>query len=105
MALEHEGWEVHDQVEHPSHHAASLEEFKGTEEEKEGSYLKQLKEAAESKRALIIRNSHMGGHKFAGNCIVSIPNLYSLGQPVESILDIHPSRRIDMVRTSDTSSS
>ena len=47
MALEHEGWEVHDQVEHPSHHAASLEEFKGTEEEKEGSYLKQLKEAAE----------------------------------------------------------
>ena len=105
MALEHEGWEVHDQVEHPSHHAASLEEFKGTEEEKEGSYLKQLKEAAESKRALIIRNSHMGGHKVAGNCIVSIINSFCLGQPVESILDLHSSRCIDMVWASNASPS
>lgn len=78
MALEHEGWEVHDQVEHPSHHSTSLEEFKGSEEEKLEDYSNQLKEAAESKRALIIRNSHMGGHKFAGNCIVSgvVKNTY-----------------------------
>lgn len=74
-ALEREGWEVHTQVEDPSLLGPPLEEVSGTEQDKEAEVLRRLKSVdpknAETKRALIVRNSHMGGHKFAGNVIVS----------------------------------
>ena len=71
VALEREGWEVHTQLDDPSSHSTPpLEELTGTPEEKDVEILRQLKEYAGEKRALILRCSHMGGHKFAGNVIV-----------------------------------
>ncbi|KAH9844197.1 Sucrase/ferredoxin-like-domain-containing protein [Rhodofomes roseus] len=72
-ALEREGWEVHTQVEDPSLSGPPLEEFAGSEEELNAEIEKRLKASAESKRVLVIRNSHMGGHKFAGNVIINTP--------------------------------
>ncbi|KAJ3488712.1 hypothetical protein NLI96_g2672 [Meripilus lineatus] len=77
-SLEREGWEVHRQLEDPSHHGQPLEEFKGTDDEREAEVIRQLKQldpsTVDTKRALILRNSHIGGHKFAGNCIIYTPH-------------------------------
>lgn len=78
VALEKEEWEVHTRLEDPDHYTfPSIESLEGSEEEKEDEILKQLKTldpaTAEHKKALILKNSHMGGHKFAGNCIVYLP--------------------------------
>ena len=64
-------------MEDPALSGPPLEELTGTEEEKHAEIEKRLKDAAEQKRVLIIRNSHMGGHKFAGNVIVR-PRIVSL---------------------------
>jgi hypothetical protein len=72
QTLEYEGWQVHTQVEHPSHHIGPpLEDFNGSLTAKEAHIVNQLKSLRSLKRALILRNSHVGGHKFAGNVIVS----------------------------------
>lgn len=47
---------------------------------------KQLRHAASTGRALILKNSHVGGHKYAGNTIVRLftpltPRLYIYSQP------------------------
>jgi hypothetical protein len=57
------------------HDQAPLENFEGTPEERNVEVISRLKQAAEGtlgyeKKALIVYNSHMGGHKFAGNVIV-----------------------------------
>jgi hypothetical protein len=60
---------------------APLEEFTGSEEDREDHLFKLLQELPAEKKALIVRNSHMGGHRFAGNCIVGIlvsVNAYSI---------------------------
>jgi len=49
-----------------------LEDLNVTPEEREENIAAQLKQSAESKRALIIKVSHIGGHKYAGNAIVSL---------------------------------
>ena len=59
-------------------HDAKLEDLTGTPEERETAFANQLQStiAATSehhKRALILRCSHTGGHKFAGNMIVCSP--------------------------------
>ena len=78
VALEREGWEVHTQLEDTSTYGPPLEDFKGTQEEKDAEYLRLLKTYDshspdwDNKRALILKCSHIGGHKFAGNCIVSL---------------------------------
>jgi len=76
-ALEREGWEVHTQIDDPSLSGSPLEELAGTDEEKEAEVLRRLRSVdvpyADQKRALILRNSHMGGHKFAGNMIINTP--------------------------------
>ena len=82
VALEREGWEVHTQLDDPSSHSTPpLEELTGTPEEKDVEILRQLKarDAAtcEVRRALILKTSHIGGHKFAGNCIVRLFSLRS----------------------------
>lgn len=82
-ALEREGWEVHRQLEDPDHYGPPLEELTGTDEEREAEIVRQLKslesDTVEEKKALIIRNSHIGGHKFAGNCIVSALRAFYIG--------------------------
>lgn len=71
-SLEVQGWEVDTELEHPSHTmGAALEDLDITPEQREQNIAEQLKESTESKRALILMVSHVGGHKYAGNCIVS----------------------------------
>ena len=74
--FEQENWEVHTQVEDPRHLSptpTAIEDLPGSPEEKEAAYLEQLKLYAEGehKRALILKCSHIGGHRYAGNVIVS----------------------------------
>ncbi|THH27289.1 hypothetical protein EUX98_g6903 [Antrodiella citrinella] len=77
LELEREGWEVHTQVEEPCALGAALEDFKGTDEEKDAEVQRILHDldprTAETKRALIVKNSHFGGHKFAGNVVIYTP--------------------------------
>ena len=82
---------MHTQLDDPSDHGNPLEELTGTDEEKDAAYLKQLKSwdaaTADTKRALILKVSHIGGHKFSGNVIVCLP--YSLSfLPVSLLLFI-----------------
>lgn len=48
-----------------------LEDLNVTPEEKHQNISAQLKQSSEAKRALIVKVSHVGGHRYAGNCIVS----------------------------------
>jgi (2Fe-2S) ferredoxin len=49
-----------------------LEDLRGTPEETEQHIIKELQSSAKEKRALILKTSHIGGHKYAGNCIVCV---------------------------------
>ena len=70
--MEAQGWEIDTELEHPSHTMGPpLEDLDITPEQREENISAQLKDSAESKRALIVKVSHVGGHKYAGNCIVS----------------------------------
>ncbi|KAF9449893.1 hypothetical protein P691DRAFT_666473 [Macrolepiota fuliginosa MF-IS2] len=72
--LEHHGWEADTQLECPSYTFGSpLEDLALTAEQRKEIIQTQLKESAESKRALIVKVSHIGGHKYAGNCIIYTP--------------------------------
>ncbi|KAK1228900.1 hypothetical protein PQX77_008058 [Marasmius sp. AFHP31] len=68
-SLESQGYHVDTELEHPDD--KPLEEAENQKEAVE----KHLREYATSKKALVLRNSHTGGHKFAGNCIVSLASL------------------------------
>ncbi|KAJ7461762.1 Sucrase/ferredoxin-like-domain-containing protein [Mycena galericulata] len=70
-SLERRGWTIDTQVEHIID--PPLEEFSGTAEEKTAHVTETLKALQTAKKALILYNSHMGGHKFAGNCIIYVP--------------------------------
>ena len=70
QTLQDEGWEVHTQLEDPT--GPPLEDY-ADEGGKEAELSRRLQELDESlpKRALILKTSHIGGHKYAGNVIVS----------------------------------
>ncbi|TFK27062.1 hypothetical protein FA15DRAFT_587075 [Coprinopsis marcescibilis] len=73
-SLEAQGWDADTEMEHPSHTMGlALEDLPITPEEREENMTAQLKDSIESKRALIIKVSHVGGHKYAGNCIIYTP--------------------------------
>ena len=70
-----QGWDADTHLEHPSlSMGAPLEDLDITLEEREENISSQLKQSADAKRALILKVSHTGGHKYAGNCIVSYPH-------------------------------
>ena len=96
--LESEGWHVDTDIEDLSSSNPNLESLGQTKEEREAAALSQLQQLyppsssssdsespnstnglsngngkPQEKKALILKNSHIGGHKFAGNAIVSIP--------------------------------
>lgn len=72
-ALEMHGWDADTQLEHPSlTMGPPLEETNATPEEREEIISDELRQSTESKRALIVKVSHVGGHKYAGNVIVSV---------------------------------
>ena len=81
VSLEREGWEVHQQVEAPTVSGPALEDDPvlsalASAEEQQAEILRRLQSVdaahAEHKRALILYCSHIGGHKYAGNVIVSL---------------------------------
>ncbi|KZO97963.1 hypothetical protein CALVIDRAFT_596977 [Calocera viscosa TUFC12733] len=75
--LEYEGWQVdHNIDENYDDWGDSLESITGlTREEREMIVEKRLADPTrqENKRVLILRSSHVGGHKYAGNVILCFP--------------------------------
>ncbi|KAI0686787.1 Sucrase/ferredoxin-like-domain-containing protein [Cytidiella melzeri] len=80
VALEREHWEVHTQL--SSHDltdalsppsSSSSSSSPPSSSNSDSDYLSQLKSASDSKRALIVKVSHIGGHKFSGNLIIYKP--------------------------------
>ncbi|KAJ6558023.1 Sucrase/ferredoxin-like-domain-containing protein [Mycena capillaripes] len=71
-SLHHRGWTVDTQLEHIID--PPLEKFPGTTEEKDAHVTQTLKTLQTAKKALILFNSHMGGHRYAGNCIIYTPS-------------------------------
>ena len=69
---------MHQQVEAPTLSGPALEDDPvlsalASEEEQQAEILRRLQSVdAEHKRALILYCSHIGGHKYAGNVIVSL---------------------------------
>lgn len=77
-ALEGENWIVHYDLEDEDCMGLSLEDLEGTEKERDNFMADKLREASEGtahdqKMALILKISHIGGHKFAGNVIIYTP--------------------------------
>jgi len=72
QTLQGEGWDVHTQLEDPI--GSPLEDYPDGDE-KEAELSRRLQELDESlpKRALILMTSHIGGHKYAGNVIIYMP--------------------------------
>ncbi|KAJ7045912.1 Sucrase/ferredoxin-like-domain-containing protein [Mycena alexandri] len=71
-ALQGRGWTVDNQLDYILD--PPLEKFKGSEQEKAADVLDTLKTLRTAKKALILHNSHMGGHAYAGNCMIYTPN-------------------------------
>ncbi|KAF8528808.1 Sucrase/ferredoxin-like-domain-containing protein [Hysterangium stoloniferum] len=72
--LESEGYEVHTQLDGTE--GPPLEEIEGTDEEREKEFLRRLQGIADSdapKKVLILKNSHIGGHKYTGNVVIYTP--------------------------------
>jgi hypothetical protein len=69
--LQNEGWDVHTQLDDPT--GSPLESYPDGSE-KETELNRRLQELNDSlpKRALILKTSHIGGHKYAGNVIVRV---------------------------------
>ena len=97
--LGREGWDVHTQMEDLDLEGPSLEEAVECEGDREAALLAQMRalEAHEPKRALILKTSHIGGHKYAGNVIVS-RNVVCVALYADSRLDIHAVWGWGMVR-------
>ncbi|KAI9512256.1 Sucrase/ferredoxin-like-domain-containing protein [Russula earlei] len=72
QTLHAEGWDVHTQLEDPT--GPPLEEYPdGDGKEAELSRRLQQLDEGLPKRALILMTSHIGGHKYAGNVIIYMP--------------------------------
>ncbi|KAJ7468008.1 Sucrase/ferredoxin-like-domain-containing protein [Mycena latifolia] len=71
QSLQRRGWTIDTQLEHIID--PPLEKFSGTAEEKDAHITQTLKTLQTAKKALISYNSHMGGHRYAGNCIIYTP--------------------------------
>ncbi|KAG6890948.1 hypothetical protein C0995_000905 [Termitomyces sp. Mi166 len=72
-SLQENGWAADRQLECHCLMGTPLEDLQGTHEERQETIAKELKSSATEKRALILKTSHIGGHKFAGNCIIYTP--------------------------------
>ncbi|KAF7301470.1 hypothetical protein MIND_00712400 [Mycena indigotica] len=71
-SLEGKGWTAHTQLEHIVD--PPLEKFSGSAEAKERHIADELRALPATRKALILRNSHIGGHKFSGNCVLYLPS-------------------------------
>lgn len=76
-SLEARGWEADSHLSHPN--GSALEDLENrTPSERVNILAEQLKENAASKRALILKVSHFGGHKYAGNAVVSYSSVINV---------------------------
>ncbi|PFH52696.1 hypothetical protein AMATHDRAFT_2085 [Amanita thiersii Skay4041] len=72
--LEGFGWHVDTDVDASTlHDAPPLEDLDAAIDDMEFQYEELLRQSSSSKRVLIVRSSHVGGHKYAGNCIIYTP--------------------------------
>lgn len=70
------GWEVHTQIDDPADHGVpALEDLAEPRAEAATEQLRGIRrpDGDFAQRVLILRNSHIGGHKFSGNVIVYFP--------------------------------
>lgn len=72
-SLQQNGWAADTQIECQCLMGPALEDLRGPSIEPEEYITKQLKISSTEKRVLILRTSHVGGHKYAGNCIIYTP--------------------------------
>ncbi|KDQ15451.1 hypothetical protein BOTBODRAFT_108799 [Botryobasidium botryosum FD-172 SS1] len=75
-SLESIGWEAHTQPDDPDTLGPALETIPGSPEERDAAFtarLKNMDDEYDQKRVLILRVSHTGGHKYAGNMILCFP--------------------------------
>lgn len=72
-SLQENGWAADTQLECQCLMGPPLENLRTTPEETEKHLSKELQSSAEEKRALILQTSHIGGHRYAGNCIIYTP--------------------------------
>ena len=96
------GWQVDTEVDASISHEIALEDSGLSREELDQSFNDKLKDSSESKRALILRISHIGGHRYAGNCIVRPLKLHRDIDELTISSDIHSTRFWCMVRESIT---
>lgn len=71
------GWHVDTDIDPAICHESALEDLDFPGEDLDRHLNEKLEESSASERALILFTSHIGGHKFAGNCIVS----FGIGSP------------------------
>ena len=93
---------VHTELEDLSGHP-TLESSLINGPEPEIAFETQLKALGGEHKALILRTSHIGGHKFAGNvivCLSPIPSPLRTNILFEILLDIQPPRNKCLVWTS-----
>jgi hypothetical protein len=102
QTLQGEGWDVHTQLEEPT--GPPLEAYPD-EDDKEAELNRRLQELDEGlpKRALILKTSHIGGHRYAGNVIVRCSSQHQIMvhwalMDAARCIDLHASRCWRMVR-------
>ncbi|KAF9221906.1 hypothetical protein BS17DRAFT_841748 [Gyrodon lividus] len=86
--LENEGWEAHTELEDLSG-SPSLEASLNIDLDPETAFETRLKALRDERKVLILRNSHIGGHKFAGNVIIYTPRGASVWYGRVTPHDVH----------------
>jgi len=68
------GWDVHTQIDDPAEYGQpALEDLPEPRSDAAAEQLRRIRNGEYANRALILRNSHVGGHRFAGNVIIYFP--------------------------------
>jgi len=67
------GWHVDTDIDPAICYESALEDLGSSGDDLDRRFNEKLNESSTSERALILFTSHIGGHKFAGNCIIYTP--------------------------------
>lgn len=71
--LEAQGWHAETDIDASVCDEDALEDLTTAESDLQHELDEKLKKSSESRRVLILRTSHIGGHKYAGNCVIYTP--------------------------------
>ncbi|GLB33574.1 putative sucrase/ferredoxin-like protein [Lyophyllum shimeji] len=72
-SLQENGWAADTHLECHCLMGPPLEDLHLTPEETQEHITKELMNSSQEKRVLILKTSHVGGHKYAGNCLIYTP--------------------------------